>query len=127
MEVGSSVSPGGGADVEIQHKIDLKAPATTSKMRIFVPTGANPPRFREIEVYNFVLPPEAPVVTVVKGDVSGDGKLGIPDATIALQIAVGKITATADQLKAGDVNGNGKIDIADVTQILRAAVGLSKL
>jgi len=127
VEVGSDVSPGGGLDVEIQHKIDLKAAATTNKMRIFVPTGANPPRFREVEIYNFVLPPEAPIVTVVKGDVNGDGKLGIPDATIALQIAVGKVSPTADQLKAGDLNGNGRIEIAEVTQILRAAVGLGKL
>jgi hypothetical protein len=68
-----------------------------------------------------------PVVTVVKGDLSGDGKLAINDVTLALQIAVGLRTATADQLKAGDLDGNGKIDIAEVTRILKAAVGLGTL
>ncbi|MGQ9697924.1 MAG: sugar-binding protein [Armatimonadota bacterium] len=64
---------------------------------------------------------------VVKGDLNGDGKLAIADATIALRIAVGMETATADQLAAGDINGNGKIDIPDVTRILRSAVGLDTL
>lgn len=65
---------------------------------------------------------------VLLGDVNGDGKLGIPDATLALQIAVGIMkTPTSDQIAAGDVNKNGKVDIADVTRILRAAVGLEKL
>lgn len=126
VEVGSDVSPGGGADVDILHTIDLKSPATTKSMRIFVPTGANPPRFREVEVYNFVLPAEEEVA-VVKGDLNGDGKVGIPDATLALRIAVGLQQATPEQLKAGDLNGNGKIEIAEVTQVLRAAVGLGKL
>ncbi|MGQ9525638.1 MAG: PA14 domain-containing protein [Armatimonadota bacterium] len=65
---------------------------------------------------------------VLFGDVNGDGKLGIPDATLALQIAVGILkNPTADQITAGDVNKNGKVDIADVTRILRAAVGLERL
>jgi len=65
---------------------------------------------------------------ILLGDVNGDGKLGIPDATLALQIAVGIMkNPTTDQVGAGDVNKNGKVDIADVTRILRAAVGLEKL
>lgn len=58
---------------------------------------------------------------------NGDGKVGIPDATIGLRIAVGLQQATADQLAASDLNGNGRIEIAEVTQILRAAVGLATL
>lgn len=127
VEVASAVSPGGGADTEQLHVVDLKAAATTTKMRIFVPTGANPPRFREVEAYNFVLPTAPVTPTVVKGDLSGDGKLAINDVSIALQIAVGLKTATADQLKAGDLNGDGKLTINEVTQILRAAVGLASL
>lgn len=68
-----------------------------------------------------------PPAAVVKGDLNGDGKVGIPDASIALRFAVGIGTPTADQLSAGDVNGNGRIDITDATKILRAAVGLEKL
>jgi len=72
-------------------------------------------------------PTTASVKPVVKGDLNGDGKVGIPDATIGLRIAVGLQQATADQLAAGDLNGNGRIEIAEVTQILRAAVGLATL
>ncbi|MGQ9696571.1 MAG: DUF1349 domain-containing protein [Armatimonadota bacterium] len=68
-----------------------------------------------------------PPVAVLKGDLNGDGRVGIPDASIALKFAVGMGTPTADQLAAGDVNGNGRIDIPDATKILRAAVGLEKL
>ena len=69
--------------------------------------------------------PAAP--PVVRGDVNGDGKVGVPDATMALRFAVGLEKPSDQQLAAGDVNGNGKIDIPDVTLILRAAVGLGKL
>ena len=62
--------------------------------------------------------------TAMPGDVNGDGKVSVPDATLALQIAVGKISATPQQVSAGDLNANGKIDIADVTRILRRAVGM---
>ncbi|MGQ9525867.1 MAG: dockerin type I repeat-containing protein [Armatimonadota bacterium] len=55
---------------------------------------------------------------------NGDGKVSIPDATLALQMAVGLMKPTDAQLAAGDVNKNGKIDIPDVTVILRKAVGL---
>jgi endonuclease/exonuclease/phosphatase family metal-dependent hydrolase len=71
--------------------------------------------------------PAPPHPAVVPGDLNGDGKVGIPDATLALQIAVGLQKATDAQLAAGDLNKNGKIDIAEVTRILRAAVGMEKL
>jgi len=60
----------------------------------------------------------------IPGDLTGDGKVTVPDATLALQVAVGKAQPTPSQLSAGDLNGNGRIDIADVTRILRKAVGL---
>jgi hypothetical protein len=69
----------------------------------------------------------APAPSVVKGDLSGDGKLAINDVTLALQIAVGLRTASAAQLAAGDLDGNGSISIAEVTKILKAAVGLGTL
>ncbi|MGQ9698985.1 MAG: dockerin type I repeat-containing protein [Armatimonadota bacterium] len=72
-------------------------------------------------------PTTASAKPVVKGDLNGDGKVGIRDATIGLRIAVGLQQASSDQLAAGDLNGNGKIEIAEVTQILRTAVGLAKL
>ncbi|MGQ9698477.1 MAG: dockerin type I repeat-containing protein [Armatimonadota bacterium] len=64
---------------------------------------------------------------VVKGDVSGDGKVSISDATIALQLAVGLVKPTSEQLAGADLDGDGRVSIAEVTQILRAAVGLTTL
>lgn len=67
------------------------------------------------------------VPAVVKGDVTGDGKVNISDATLALRLAVGLQAATADQLKAADFNGDGRIAVNEVMLILRAAVGLGAL
>jgi hypothetical protein len=63
------------------------------------------------------------------GDIDGDGRVAIPDVTLALRIAVGlKTDATPQQIKAGDVAPkgapDGKITIADVTRLLRRVVGL---
>ncbi|HEY3284725.1 MAG TPA: carboxypeptidase regulatory-like domain-containing protein, partial [Armatimonadota bacterium] len=52
--------------------------------------------------------PGAPV-TATKGDLNGDGKVGITDVVLALRIVAGIITATPDQLAGGDLNGNGAI------------------
>jgi len=105
-------------------------PITTKNLRYYIfytNHDTNIPAVNEFEVYNPPVIEEAPPA-VVPGDVNGDGKLGIPDATIALQIAVGIIKdPTPQQIAAGDINKNGKIDIPDVTKILRAAVGLDKL
>lgn len=57
------------------------------------------------------------------GDLNGDGKLTVADATLALRLAIGLATATAPQLANGDMNHNGQIDIADAIIILKAAVG----
>jgi hypothetical protein len=108
----------------------FEKPISAKALRYFIfytNHDTNVPGLSELEVYN---PPvlEAPKPAVVPGDMNGDGKIGIPDATIALQIAVGLLkTPTQEQIEAGDINKNGKIDIADVTRILRAAVGLDKL
>ena len=70
---------------------------------------------------------DPPAPKAVLGDMNGDGKVGIPDVTLALQMAVGKITPSAAQLTAGDLNKNGKIEITEVIKILRAAVGIEPL
>ena len=69
-----------------------------------------------------VIPPAPPVT---KGDVNGNGKVDVADATLALRFAVKLDTPTDAQKAAADVNGNGQVDIADVTVILRVAVGLA--
>jgi len=61
--------------------------------------------------------------TVTLGDLNGDGKVNVQDATLSLRIAVGVITPTDAQKAAGDVNHDGKWNVQDTTLILRKAVG----
>lgn len=60
---------------------------------------------------------------IVKGDVTGSGKVDSVDAGRVLKAAVGKYTLTGAYLKAADVNGDGKINSVDAGRILKAAVG----
>jgi hypothetical protein len=70
--------------------------------------------------------------TVIFGDINGDGKVNVQDATLALRISVGLSTATDAQIKAGDVApkkadgtfGDGRLNVSDATRILRFSVGL---
>lgn|GEM_PF-5257232 len=67
------------------------------------------------------------------GDLDGDGTVDIKDVLLALRIAVGAVTPTADQVARGDVGPlaadgkpapDGKIDISDAVVILERSVGL---
>lgn len=80
--------------------------------------------------------PPPPEEEVLWGDISGDGKINIADATLALRIAVGLVSPTEKQIQAGDVApkpgtggrafGDGMIRINDVVRILRRIVGLEQ-
>jgi len=67
------------------------------------------------------------------GDVNDDGKVDVADAQLAVQMAAGLVTATAQQLTAADVAPlagglpapDRRIDIRDAVQILGKAVGLA--
>jgi outer membrane protein assembly factor BamB len=68
------------------------------------------------------------------GDLNGDGKVTVADASLALQAAVGLAILTVRQEESADVSpspgpgrrplGDGKADLRDVISILRRAVGL---
>jgi uncharacterized protein YjdB len=58
------------------------------------------------------------------GDINMDGYIDSADAMMALKVAVGKITLTAEQAKAADVNHDGYVDAADAVKILRYDAGL---
>jgi len=60
----------------------------------------------------------------VYGDLTGDGKVQVVDATRALRIALKIEPATEAQLAAADVDRDGGVTVRDVTRILRRAVGL---
>ncbi len=55
----------------------------------------------------------------VSGDMNGDGMVGVADARIALDIALGYRAATAAELEA-DVNNDLQITVQDVAAILEA-------
>ena len=63
--------------------------------------------------------------TVMKYDMSGDGKVAAEDARLALRFAVGLDTATDDQRYAAGLVGDGEFTSALARDILRAAVGLA--
>ncbi len=65
-----------------------------------------------------------PEKTALKGDVNGDGKVNIVDATDIQKYIVQMISLNEEQLKAADVTGDGKIDIKDVTLIQKYLVEL---
>jgi streptogramin lyase len=61
------------------------------------------------------------------GDLNGDGKINVADATTSLRIAVGIVSANPDQKRLGDLNKDSKINVLDATLMLRGVVGLLTL
>ena len=68
-----------------------------------------------------------PVNNIVKGDADLDGKLGLNDAKVALQAALGIVTLDEEALKNADIDGDGKVSLTDVGEILKAALGIIEL
>ncbi len=66
-------------------------------------------------------------VTVLAGDVSGDGKITAEDARLSLRASVGLETLSDEQAQAAEVTGDGIIKAEDARLILRASVGLETL
>ncbi len=64
---------------------------------------------------------------VLKGDVSGNGKVEAGDARLALRCSVGLEQLTTLQMKVADMDSNGKLTAADARIILRTSVGLEEL
>lgn len=63
----------------------------------------------------------------VCGDVNGNGKVDVGDASLALGAALNLRQLTPAQFARADIGGTGKITVADVTRILHAALGLADL
>ena len=61
--------------------------------------------------------PAEPQVTV--GDINGDGKITLKDATLLLQHVNKVATLENSQLAAADINGDGKITLKDATLLLQ--------
>jgi hypothetical protein len=63
------------------------------------------------------------VSSIVKGDVTGDGKVRMNDVVILARAAIGDVTLTDEQLAAGDLDGNGRITMAEVVKVVRFVMG----
>jgi hypothetical protein len=74
--------------------------------------------------------PEGVEITVLYGDVNGDGEIGSTDASLILQLAVNLIEGFTDQegreipMTVADVNGDGEVGSTDASLILQLAVNL---
>jgi len=65
-----------------------------------------------------------PAISILLGDVSGDGAITEDDARLMLQEVVDKITLTPIQQAVADVSGNGVITAYDAELILQYAAGI---
>ena len=63
---------------------------------------------------------DTPVVPTGKGDINGDGKVSLRDASLAQKHSVGLTTLTAAQITAGDMNGDGNVTLIDAYAIQAA-------
>ena len=65
------------------------------------------------------------VITIIPGDLDGDGDITVGDALMALRVAAKLTTFENEALfNAADVDGDGDITVSDALRILRVAAGL---
>ena len=65
------------------------------------------------------------VVRKGDGDLNGDGKVDLTDATLLFYYVNGLADLTEDQQTHGDINGDGKIDLTDATMEFYYVNGLT--
>lgn len=61
---------------------------------------------------------------IILGDVTGDGQVGLDDATLILKAALAIETLTPAQNTAADVNKDNKVDLTDATLVLKYALAI---
>lgn len=66
-------------------------------------------------------PLRASAANMLMGDVNGDGKVSLKDATLTQKIQLGLVTELDDHRRVGDLDGNGEINLADAYLIQRLA------
>jgi hypothetical protein len=74
-------------------------------------------------VYDAGMSLESNTPPPVPGDLNGDGKVGLTDAILALQV-MSNITPVRQYYNVGDVNGDGKIGLPEAVYILQKAAGI---
>ena len=63
------------------------------------------------------------IVTACKGDVNGDGQVGIADIVAVTNVMAGSTTTGEDVQRRADVNGDGQVGIADIVAITNIMAG----
>lgn len=62
---------------------------------------------------------------IYKGDIDGDGKVTLADASKALKISLGIEEAGINEILSADMNNNSSVDLDDATIILKNALGIT--
>ncbi len=64
-----------------------------------------------------------PAVTIVYGDIDGNGQVTLTDAALALDMSLGTIVGTESERARADVDGNNSITLSDASLILDKSLG----
>jgi hypothetical protein len=64
-------------------------------------------------------------VTLMPGDVNGNGKVEVSDVVLILRGSLGLENLTSDQTIRADCNKNGRVEVGDAVTALRIAIGLA--
>lgn len=130
---GKEVQPGGEVEVSIPIPENLKMYAYLGKLKIYRVEEDGTTTEMDVKVKNgclvfrtnhFSLYSVIPTLDSGKlGDVDGDGKVSIKDATLIQKHLASMVFLEENQLKSADANGDGNINIRDVTQIQKYLAG----
>lgn len=64
---------------------------------------------------------------IVKGDVSGDGRITVEDVLLIKMYILKKITFNSDQMIAGDIIELGEVTVIDLTNIRAHTLGVKMI
>lgn len=82
-----------------------------------LPSYADPTVTLDLTVVNDAKVTLEEAAAVLMGDVTGDGKVNVTDASRLYMHVKRKITLSEDALKAADITGDGKINVTDASRL----------
>ena len=88
---------------------------TETDFTIYGKKGSSAQQYADENGFTFIPLEDEPVETI--GDVSGDSKVDVTDATLIQMFAAEFTNLNATQQKAADTNHDGKVDVTDATMI----------
>ena len=63
-------------------------------------------------------------VELIRGDIDGDGQIGITDAIAMLRVSLGMTCTDIDTVERMDMDSDGRLTVSDVLLTMRAAARL---